>query len=47
MLQALVCSHGQILEKEDLMKTVWPDTFVEKANLRNLIAEIEEIRERL
>src|SRR5580704_10979931 len=30
--------HGQeIVTKDDLMKTVWPDTFVEEANLRRNI----------
>jgi DNA-binding winged helix-turn-helix (wHTH) protein/TolB-like protein/tetratricopeptide (TPR) repeat protein len=32
-LLALVESSGHIIEKEELMKTVWPDTFVEDANL--------------
>jgi DNA-binding winged helix-turn-helix (wHTH) protein/TolB-like protein/Flp pilus assembly protein TadD len=32
-LLALVESSGHIIEKEKLMKIVWPDTFVEDANL--------------
>ncbi len=32
-LLALVENGGRIIEKEALMKTVWPDTFVEDANL--------------
>ena len=32
-LLALVMHSGHIVEKEELMKTVWPDTFVEEANL--------------
>lgn len=33
LLLALVESHGRVLEKEALMKMVWPDTFVEEINL--------------
>jgi DNA-binding winged helix-turn-helix (wHTH) protein/TolB-like protein/tetratricopeptide (TPR) repeat protein len=32
-LLALVMHSGQIVEKEELMRAVWPDTFVEEANL--------------
>ncbi len=32
-LRALVENHGRILEKDELMKRVWPDTFVEEGNL--------------
>ena len=32
-LLALVIHSGHIVEKEELMKAVWPDTFVEEANL--------------
>jgi DNA-binding winged helix-turn-helix (wHTH) protein/TolB-like protein/Flp pilus assembly protein TadD len=32
-LLALVENSGHIIEKEELMKAVWPDTFVEDANL--------------
>ena len=32
-LLALVENHGRIVLKEDLMKRLWPDTFVEEANL--------------
>jgi DNA-binding winged helix-turn-helix (wHTH) protein/tetratricopeptide (TPR) repeat protein len=32
-LLALVESAGEVLEKEDLLKRVWPDTFVEEGNL--------------
>ncbi len=31
-------SNGEVLEKERLMRALWPDTFVEEANLSNLIA---------
>jgi Tol biopolymer transport system component/DNA-binding winged helix-turn-helix (wHTH) protein len=33
LLLALVEHHGQLLEKGELMKAVWPDTFVEEGNL--------------
>ena len=32
-LLALVENHGRIVLKEELMKRLWPDTFVEEANL--------------
>src|SRR5262245_5046578 len=33
LLLALVERHGHLLEKAELMKLVWPDTFVEEANV--------------
>lgn len=33
ILVLLVENAGQLLEKDDLLKEVWPDTFVEEANL--------------
>src|ERR1700751_5471771 len=38
LLCLLVNSPGQLLEKDGLMRTLWPETFVEEANLSNLIA---------
>jgi DNA-binding winged helix-turn-helix (wHTH) protein/TolB-like protein/Flp pilus assembly protein TadD len=32
-LLLLVENHGQVLEKDAIMKALWPDTFVEEANL--------------
>lgn len=32
-LTALVRSHGRLQEKEQLLKSIWPDTFVEEGNL--------------
>ena len=32
-LLALVENHGRIVLKEELMKRLWPDTFVEESNL--------------
>jgi DNA-binding winged helix-turn-helix (wHTH) protein/Tol biopolymer transport system component len=37
MLAVLVENSGRIVEKEDLLKQVWPDTFVEEANLSHHI----------
>jgi len=33
ILCALVEEHGRLVEKKELMKRVWPDTFVEEGNL--------------
>ena len=33
ILVRLVANAGQLLEKDNLLKEVWPDTFVEEANL--------------
>ncbi len=32
-LLLLIQSHGDVVEKDDLMKALWPDSFVEEANL--------------
>jgi len=51
-LLALVARHGHILEKEELMQMVWPDTFVEEVNLaknicalRRMLVERDRVRE--
>lgn len=48
-LLALVEQHGHIVEKEELMRLVWPDAFVEEVNLaknisilRKLLAEADQ-----
>jgi DNA-binding winged helix-turn-helix (wHTH) protein/tetratricopeptide (TPR) repeat protein len=33
ILRLLVINAGQLVEKDDLLKEVWPDTFVEESNL--------------
>src|SRR2546423_6663526 len=33
ILMLLVTNAGRLVEKEELLKEVWPDTFVEEANL--------------
>jgi DNA-binding winged helix-turn-helix (wHTH) protein len=42
LLLALVERHGHLLEKEELLKTVWPDTFVEEANLASNISQLRK-----
>ncbi len=39
-LLALVESNGQVVLKEDLLKTIWPDRVVEEANLTQNIAMV-------
>src|SRR5262245_30060297 len=38
LLLALVERYGRLLEKDELMKVVWPDAIVEEANLANNIS---------
>ena len=38
LLLALVESSGRLLEKDELMQRLWPETFVEEANLSNNIS---------
>src|SRR5262245_53071124 len=38
LLLALVERHGRLLEKDELLKAVWPDTIVEEVNLANNIS---------
>jgi Tol biopolymer transport system component/DNA-binding winged helix-turn-helix (wHTH) protein len=42
VLLALVERHGRLVEKEELFKTVWPDTIVEESNLSSNIALIRK-----
>ena len=42
LLLALVERQGRLLEKTELMKLVWPDTFVEEANLSYTISMIRK-----
>ncbi len=42
LLLALVAHHGHLLEKDELMTLVWPDTFVEEANLASNISQIRK-----
>jgi DNA-binding winged helix-turn-helix (wHTH) protein len=43
LLQFLLERRPKALSVRELYKHVWPDTFVEKANLRNLIAEVRSV----
>ena len=38
LLLVLVEHHGHLVGKEELLKAVWPDTFVEEANLSTTLA---------
>lgn len=42
ILVVLVENHGEIVEKNELMKAVWPDTFVEEANLSVYISQLRK-----
>ena len=42
LLVVLVASQGRILGKDELMKTVWPDTFVEEGNLTQNISVLRK-----
>src|SRR5262245_45847594 len=42
LLLALIVYHGHLLEKDELLKLVWPDTFVEEANLSSIISLIRK-----
>src|SRR5262249_16748523 len=38
----LVERHGHLVEKDELLKKVWPDTFVEEANLASNILQLRK-----
>ena len=42
LLLALVERHGHLLEKDELLKKVWPDTFVEESNLTSNISQLRK-----
>ena len=42
LLFALVQHHGEVLVKEELMKSVWPDTLVEEGNLNRHISTLRK-----
>ncbi len=42
VLLALVKQPGHLLEKEELLKTVWPDSFVEENNLADNISKLRK-----
>jgi DNA-binding winged helix-turn-helix (wHTH) protein/Flp pilus assembly protein TadD len=42
ILVVLLERHGQLVEKEDLMRRVWPDSFVEESNLAVHISQLRK-----
>jgi DNA-binding winged helix-turn-helix (wHTH) protein/Flp pilus assembly protein TadD len=42
ILVILVEHHGQLIEKDDLMRRVWPDAFVEESNLAVHISQLRK-----
>src|SRR4029450_10902835 len=42
-LTALLERHGHVVTKEDLLRTVWPDTFVEENNLAQHISTLRRV----
>lgn len=42
LLLALVVSGGRVVSKEDLLQRLWPDSFVEEANLSHHIYKLRE-----
>lgn len=42
MLRVLVRNHGQILDKDTLLKEVWPDSFVEEGNISFNIRQLRK-----
>ena len=42
LLLVLVERHGHLLEKEELLQLVWPDTVVEEANLASNISQLRK-----
>src|SRR5687768_17404407 len=45
MLSVLVRNHGQVLDKETLLKEVWPDSFVEEGNITFNIRQLRKALE--
>jgi DNA-binding winged helix-turn-helix (wHTH) protein len=42
-LLVLVQNHGQIVDKEEILKKVWPDTFIEEATLAQNISILRKL----
>src|SRR5580698_9868642 len=42
LLIALVENGKELISKEDLLRRVWPDTFIEEANLRVHVAALRK-----
>ncbi len=43
LLRVLVQNHGRLVEKDDLLKEVWPDSFVEEGNLNRNISILRKV----
>jgi len=43
LLRVLVQNQGRLLEKEELLKEVWPDTFVEEGNLNRNVSILRKV----
>lgn len=43
LLVALVENSGHLLEKDELLKKIWPDSFVEEANLSVKMSEVRRV----
>ena len=43
VLAYLVEHHGHLVEKDELLRTVWADTFVEEANIARIIHELRKV----
>lgn len=41
-LLLLVENHGRLLEKDELIRTLWPDSFVEEGNLTHYISQLRK-----
>lgn len=41
-LLVLVENQGHLVEKDELMQRIWPNTFVEEANLTNNISQLRK-----
>ena len=37
-MRLLVTNHGRVLQKDEMMKQLWPDTFVEEGTLAQYIS---------
>ena len=43
ILLVLVQNHGRLLDKEELIRAVWPDTFVEEGNLYVMVSILRKV----
>ena len=42
VLRVLVQNSGRLVEKEELLKEIWPDSFVEEANLNRSVSVLRK-----